>query len=130
VTKPRDAVVTKLSPWSVTETVARLKAIAHARGLKVFAVIDLGAEAEALGVELRETQVIMFGSPASEAALIASHPVAALDIPMKVVVWGDGCETRLSYTALPGLAARYRLAPELTNRLPDIDAVTDAAIDR
>ncbi len=53
-------VVTKLSPWSVKDTVARLKAIVEARGMSVFAVIDLSAEAGASRFDLRELQVITF----------------------------------------------------------------------
>jgi uncharacterized protein (DUF302 family) len=124
------AVVTKLSPWSVKDTVARLKAIVEARGMSVFAVVDLDAEAGASGFYLRDLLVITFGSTASAAAVLAAHPLAALDVPQKVVVWVDGCETKIGYAEPPALAARYGLAAELAEMLAAIDTVTDAAIDR
>jgi uncharacterized protein (DUF302 family) len=42
-------VVTKLSPWSVADTIARLLAVAAARELKVFAIIDHSGEAANVG---------------------------------------------------------------------------------
>jgi len=51
MTGPRAEVVTKLSPWSVSDTVARLKAVAEARGIKLLEIIDLTSAAKAVGVE-------------------------------------------------------------------------------
>ena len=55
------ALVTKLSPRSVDDTVARLSEAAAAKGLKVFAVVDHSGEARAAGLELRDTRVVIFG---------------------------------------------------------------------
>ncbi|HUA46052.1 MAG TPA: DUF302 domain-containing protein [Solirubrobacteraceae bacterium] len=123
-------VVTKLSPWSVTDTVARLSAIVAAKGLKVFAVIDHSGEAEAIGLRLRDTKVVVFGSPKAGTPVMQASPLAALDLPLKVLVWLDEHQTKLSYTAPRALAARYGLGEELGRRLAGIDAITDAVIDR
>ena len=61
-------VVTKPSPRPVAETVARLEAVVADKGLKLFAVVDHSREAEAHGLELRETSVVIFGSPVVRAA--------------------------------------------------------------
>ena len=50
-------VITKLSPWSVADTVTRLLAVAAARELKVFAVIDHSGEAENVGLHLRDSRI-------------------------------------------------------------------------
>jgi len=123
-------VVTKLSPWSVTDTVARLSAIVAAKGLKLFAVIDHSGEAEAVGLELRDTKLVIFGSPEAGTPVMQAAPLAALDLPLKVLVWLDGHQTKLSYTAPRELAARYDLREDLATRLAGIDAITDAVIDR
>ena len=123
-------VVTKLSPWSVTDTVARLCAIVAAKGLKLFAVIDHSGEAEAVGLTLRDTKVVIFGSPEAGTPVMQASPLATLDLPQKVLVWLDGHQTRLSYTAPRALAARYALSEELGDRLAGIDAITDAVIGR
>jgi uncharacterized protein (DUF302 family) len=127
---PTTEVVTKLSPWSVADTVARLSAIVAAKGLKLFAVVDHSGEAEALGLELRDTKLVIFGSPQAGTPVMQAAPLAALDLPLKVLVWLDESHTKLSYTAPSALAARYHLSEELASRLAGIDAVTDAVIDR
>ena len=124
------AVVTKLSPWSVAETVARLAAVVAARGMKVFTVVDHSGEAQANGLELRDTKVVIFGSPQAGTPVMQAAPLAALDLPLKTLVWADGDQTKVSYTSPSELAARYDLSAELAARLAGIDAVTDAAIDR
>jgi uncharacterized protein (DUF302 family) len=121
-----EGVVTKLSPWSVPDTVTRLSSAAGAKGLKVFAVIDQSAEAKAAGLTLRETQLVIFGSPAAGTPVMVAAPLAALDLPLKVLIWADGSQTKVSYTAPAELARRYALGPDLTARLAGIDALTDA----
>ncbi|HUA03908.1 MAG TPA: DUF302 domain-containing protein, partial [Solirubrobacteraceae bacterium] len=55
-------------------------------------------------------------------------PVAALDLPLKVLVWDDGGQTKLTYTAPAALAARYGLSDDLSARLAAIGPLTDAVI--
>jgi uncharacterized protein (DUF302 family) len=123
-----EGVVTKLSPWSVTDTVTRLSAVVGAKGMKVFAVIDQRAEAKAAGLTLRETQLVIFGSPTAGTPVMVAAPLAALDLPLKVLVWADGSQTKVSYTAPAELARRHALSPDLAARLVGIDALTDAAV--
>lgn len=125
-----DGVVTKLSPWSVTDTVSRLSAVVAARGMKVFAVIDHSGEAKEVGLDLRDTKVVIFGSPLAGTPVMTAAPLAALDLPLKVLVWADGDQTKVSYTSPRALAARYRLDETLAVRLAGIDTVTDVVIDR
>ncbi len=122
-------VITKVSSSSVGETVARLSAVVAAKGMKVFAVIDHSGEARDVGLDLRETKVVMFGSPQAGTPVMVAEPLAALDLPLKVLIWSDGDQTKVSYTVPSALAARYGLADELAARLAGIDTVTDAIID-
>jgi uncharacterized protein (DUF302 family) len=130
MTEPVEGVVTKLSPWSVADTVSRLVAVVAGRGMKVFAVIDHSGEANAVGLALRDTKLVIFGSPKAGTPVMAAAPLAALDLPLKVLVWADEGQTKVSYTAPRALAARYGLGDELAARLAGIDAVTDAVIER
>ncbi len=124
------SVVTKLSPWSVGDTIARLSAVIAARGMKLFSVIDQSGEAEAAGLELRDTKLVIFGSPQAGTPVMVAAPLAALDLPLKVLVWEDGHQTKVSYTAPSELAARYELSDGLATRLAGINALTDTVIDR
>ena len=123
-------VVTKLSSWPVAETVARLKGVVAEKGLKLFAVVDHSREAEAHGLELRETKVVIFGSPVAGTPVMQVAPLAALDLPLKVLVWDDEGQTKITYAPPSELAARYGLDDDLAARLAGIDVVTDAALER
>ncbi|MDP9226027.1 MAG: DUF302 domain-containing protein [Actinomycetota bacterium] len=125
-----DGVVTKVSPWAPADTISRLSAVAAARGMKVFAVIDHSGEASQIGLELRDTKLVIFGSPEVGTPVMEAAPLSALDLPLRVLVWADGHQTKLSYTAPDALAARYGLNAELISRLSGIDALTSAVIDR
>ncbi|MFZ0252032.1 MAG: DUF302 domain-containing protein [Acidimicrobiales bacterium] len=122
-------VVTKPSPRSVTDTVAALLDLLGSKGVKVFAVIDQQAEARAVGLELRETTLVIFGNPAAGTGVMAAAPLAALDLPLKVLVWAEpGQATSVSYTAPAAVAARYGLSPETAAALEAVDVLTDALV--
>jgi uncharacterized protein (DUF302 family) len=125
-----DVVITKSSPWSMADTVARLSAIVAARGMKVFAVIDHSDEARRVGLALRDTKLFIVGSPSVSTPAIAAAPLAALDLPLRVVVWEDGYQTKVSYPSPAEVARRYGLDDDLAAALASIDAVTSAVVDR
>jgi uncharacterized protein (DUF302 family) len=125
-----DRMTTKASPWSVEETVSRLQGVLESKGIKLFAVIDHSGEADAVGLELRDTKLVIFGNPLAGTPVMAAAPLAALDLPLKVLVWADGHQKKLSYAEPAELAARYGLSDELAGRLAAIDPVTDAVIER
>jgi uncharacterized protein (DUF302 family) len=134
VINPQDAaahaagVVVKRSPRPVDETVARLCAAIEERGVKLFAVIDHSGEARANGLALRETKVVIFGSPRAGTPVMEAAPLAALDLPLRVLVWDDGRQTMLAYTAPEALAARYGLDDELAARLAAVEVLSDVAV--
>ena len=80
------------------------------------------------GLGLRDTKLVIFGSPTAGTPVMVAAPLAALDLPLKVLVWADGSTTKISYTAPRALAARYRLSDDLADRLAGMDALTDAVI--
>ena len=59
---------------------------------------------------------------------MGASPLAALDLPLKVLVWADGDQTKLAYASPATIAARYDLSEELAGRLAGINVVTDAAL--
>jgi uncharacterized protein (DUF302 family) len=123
-----DQLVTKLGPLSVEDTVARFSDVLSAKGVKLFAVIDHSGEAEKAGLKLRDTKVVIFGAPKAGTPVMQAVPAAALDLPLKVLVWDDEGQTKLTYIAPAALAARYGLSDELAAGLAAIDPLTDAVI--
>ncbi|MGH3212322.1 MAG: DUF302 domain-containing protein [Trebonia sp.] len=123
-----DGVMTKASPRTVAETVARFNGIAKAKGLRVFAVIDQAAEARQVGLALRDTVLVVFGNPAAGTPVMAAAPLSALDLPLKFVVWDDDGQTRVSYVSPGTVAARYGLDAALAANLAAIGPLTDALV--
>jgi len=123
-------VVTKVSPWSMASTVARLSAVVAARGMKVFAVIDHGDEARRVGLALTATRLFIVGSPSDSTPLIVAEPLAALDLPFRVIVWVDGYQTKISYPSPAEVARRYGLDGDSAAALDSIETVIGAVVDR
>jgi uncharacterized protein (DUF302 family) len=121
-------VVTKLSPRSVADTVARLKDLLAAKNQNLFGVIDQRAAAQEVGLDLRDTTLVIFGSPAAGTPVMDAVPLSALDLPLKVLIWADGGQTKVSYYSPEALAARHHLTAELAARLAGINPLTDALV--
>ena len=119
-------IVTKLSPRPVADTVSKLTGMISAKGMKLFAVIDQSAAAREVGLTLRETTLVIFGSPAGGTPVMAAAPLAALDLPLKVLVWDDDGQTKVSYYSPDAFAARYHLGADLAGNLAAVNALTDA----
>jgi uncharacterized protein (DUF302 family) len=121
-------VVTKLSPRPVGVTVSRFTELLAGKGVRVFAVIDQAAAAREAGQDLRETVLVIFGSPAAGTPVMAAAPLSALDLPLKIVVWDDAGQTKVSYTAPAAIAARYGLPDNLAANLAAVNPLTDALV--
>jgi uncharacterized protein (DUF302 family) len=128
MTQDEADVVTKLSPHPVAGTVSKFTGMISAKGIRLFAVIDQSAEARQAGLSLRETTLVIFGSPAAGTPVMAAAPLAALDLPLKVLVWDDDGQTKVSYYSPDALAARHHLDAGLAGNLAAVNALTDALI--
>ena len=119
---------TKLSGRSVKGTVARLQELIEKNGMQVFDVIDQREEAQLVGLSLRETVLVLFGSPSAGTPVMEAAPLAALDLPLRILIWDDEKQTKVSYVPPQVLAERYGLGPDLVQRIGGIDPLTDALI--
>ncbi len=122
-------IVTKSGSGSVDQLVARLTDMIGKKDLMLFAVVDHSGEAKRCGLELRDTKVVIFGSPRAGTPVMQASPLIALDLPLKVLVWDDGGQTKISYTDPAILATRHHLAGQLATRLDGIGPLTDALVD-
>lgn len=125
---PVAGITTKENPYSIAETVARLSELIEARGMKLFAVIDQSAEARRVGLDLRPTTLIIFGNPVAGTAVMDAAPLSALDLPLKVLVWADRDQTKVSYLSPGAFVDRYSVDPDLAYNLAGIDGLTDALV--
>jgi uncharacterized protein (DUF302 family) len=127
-TPDETGIVTKLSPRSVAATVERLTGMVRDKRMTLFAVIDQSAAAREVGLDLRGTTLVIFGSPLAGTPVMAASPLSALDLPLKVLIWSDEGQTRVSYYAPSVLATRYHLDADLAHNLAGIDALTDGLV--
>jgi uncharacterized protein (DUF302 family) len=121
-------IVTKLSSRSVAGTVERFVGILKEKAMTLFAVIDQSAVARQVGLELRGTTLVIFGSPVAGTPVMAASPLSALDLPLKVLIWSDDGQTKVSYYSPAVLARRHHLDEDLAHNLAGINALTDALV--
>jgi uncharacterized protein (DUF302 family) len=125
-TVPTDGIVHRSSPFSVADTVERITHAIERAGAKVFTVVDQDGEAEKVGLSLRQTKLVVFGNPAGGTPVMQEAPLAALDLPLKILVWSDDAgAVWMTYLSADWLACRHGLDPELGRRLAAADALTN-----
>jgi uncharacterized protein (DUF302 family) len=118
------------SPYSVAETVRRLQAAFAAKGLQVFAVIDHSGEAEKVGLKMRPTKVVIFGSPRAGTPLMVAAPSLAIDLPLKALVAEDGVgKVWLTYNDPEYLQERHGVPEQLIKNLAGAGTVIAKAVD-
>ena len=124
--------VRKQSPHTVGETVDRLEAVVKEKGLTVFARIDHAAGAKKAGMDLRPTELIIFGSPKVGTPLMQAEQTMGLDLPLKVLVWqDDGGQVWLAYETPADMGAARGLAkdnPVIGKVTGALDNFTSAAV--
>jgi uncharacterized protein (DUF302 family) len=96
------------SRFGPNETMERLEAEIRAKGMTVFARIDHAAGAAEAGLELRPTEVIIFGNARGGTPLMQSAQTVGIDLPLKALVWEDATgKTWLSYNEPAWIAQRH-----------------------
>ncbi len=124
--------VTKPSPWSVSETIDRLEELVRAKGITIALRWNHGERAGQVGIPLRPTELLMFGNPKLGSHLFTSRQSAGIDLPMKVLAWEDK-EGRvwLGYNDPRWIAARHGIddRDEMIGRMSRaLDGLTDRAV--
>ena len=126
-THSSDGVITKPSSESVAQTIDGLRRLMADRGFTVFNVIDHSGVAERAGVQMPDSKLVMFGKPTVGAAVMLAAPLAALDIPLKVLVWEDGNgAVSVSYNSPGFLAERHHLEGALRAPFDAVESIVEA----
>ena len=116
------------SHHSVDNTVGRLKALMDAKGVTVFALIDHSGEAAKVGMNMRPTKLLIFGSPKAGTPLMLAAPSSALDLPLKLLVWEDGQgKVWVSYNSPAYLQERHGLPRDLLQNIAGVEALAAKA---
>jgi uncharacterized protein (DUF302 family) len=105
----------------------RLVAALDRRGIAVFARIDHGAGARDAGLQLTEEEVLIFGDPRVGTLLMQDDPEIGYELPMRLLVWNAGGQTRVGYRTPVELAASYAVGNH-TETLQRMDALLRALL--
>lgn len=105
-----DGLTTISSSFGPKETMDRLEAVIKSKGMTVFARIDHAAEAAGVGLPLRPTELLIFGSAKAGTPLMQANQAIGIDLPLKALVVEDAAGTVwLSYNDPRWIARRHGL---------------------
>jgi uncharacterized protein (DUF302 family) len=108
-----EGLITMPSAFGPAETMRRLKAEVEAKGMTIFAHIDHAAGAAAVGMQLRPTDLLIFGAARGGTPLMEMAQTIGIDLPLKALIWQDAAgATWLSYNDPGWLTARHELSPK------------------
>ncbi|HVY24028.1 MAG TPA: DUF302 domain-containing protein [Steroidobacteraceae bacterium] len=111
-------VVTIKSRIPFADTVQRLLAAFHDHGIRIFATIDQRAEAQAVGLSIPPTTLIIFGNPRAGTALMLANPQSGVDLPLKVLITESASgEVLVVFNAAAYIIQRHALPERLAANL-------------
>jgi len=121
-------IIDRASHHSVDETVDRLKTILQFKGVTLFALVDHSGEAEKVGMKMRPTKLLIFGSPKAGTPLMLASPSVAIDLPLKILVWEDSQgKAWISYNSAEYLKQRHGLPQELVANIAVVEPLVAKA---
>jgi uncharacterized protein (DUF302 family) len=127
--QPSASITTKHSSKSVAQTVDELRHVIEDRGFTVFNVIDHSGVAERAGVQMPDSKLVMFGKPTVGAGVMLAAPTAALDLPLKVLVWEDANgAVSVSYSSSEFLAERHHIDGALRAPFDAVESIVGAIL--
>ncbi|MDP9271837.1 MAG: DUF302 domain-containing protein [Chloroflexota bacterium] len=117
------------SPYSVDETTERIQNLLAEKGLKVFCIVDHSGEAQRIGLQMRPTKLVLFGSPMAGTPVMVAAPSIAIDLPLKALVAED--ETGavwVSFNSLEYLQRRHDVADDVIAKLASPGTLLETAV--
>jgi uncharacterized protein (DUF302 family) len=106
------------SHHSADATVEKIRGILSAKGVTLFAIVDHSGEAEKVGMKMRPTKLLIFGNPKVGTPVMLAAPSAAIDLPLKILVWEDEADkVWISYNSADYLRSRHSLPAKLMQNL-------------
>src|SRR5258705_2752584 len=118
----KTGIINKPSSHSVEQTVEKLKNILQSKGVALFALVDHSGEAEKVGMKMRPTKLLIFGSPKAGTPLMLAAPSIAIDLPRKILVWEDDQgKAWISYNSPDYLRERHGLPQDLLQNVAVVE---------
>ena len=116
------------SSYSVKETIDRLQQFLLQHGATVYARINQQNEANNVGINLLPLEFILFGNPKAGGPLMKENPLAALDLPLKIIAYEDEQgNVWIAYNEAKYIEERY-LIPNAENSPLELGHIVEAVI--
>jgi uncharacterized protein (DUF302 family) len=123
-----NGIIDKPSNHSVDETVEKLKGILQSKGVTLFAMVDHSGEAAKVGMKMRPTKLLIFGSPKAGTPLMLAAPRSAIDLPLKILVWEEAeGKVWVSYNSPAYLQQRHGFPAELLQNIAVVETLATKA---
>lgn len=120
---------TAASPFPFAETVERLAGAVEQRAMTLFAIVDHAAGARRAGLEMNDATLLVFGSPRGGTPVMVAAPLAALDLPLRALVWADDAgAVWVSYQDIAEFGRRHAVPEHLLAPLAGVDGLVRAAL--
>ncbi len=127
---PDNGLIHISSRYSVPETLDRVESLLQSKGLTVFCRVDHSGEAEKVGLKMRPTQLLIFGSPKGGTPLMVAAPTLAIDLPLKALAWEDADgKVWLSYNSPDYLQRRHGIPADLLKNISGVGALLEKAVE-
>ena len=127
--KTGEGIISKVSKYSVPQTLDRVDALLQSKGIKIFVRIDHSGEAEKAGLKMPPTQLLIFGNPKGGTPVMLAAPTAAIDLPLKALAWQDADgKVWLSYNDPEYLKKRYGLTDDQIKTIIGIGPLIEQAL--
>ena len=108
-----DGVIDVKSKYSVAHTADRFKGIVQKKGMKVMAHVKHDKGAKTVGIEIKPTELLIFGNPKIGSPMMACTRSIAIDLPQKLLVWeDDNGQVWMSYNDPVYIADRHKLSQD------------------
>ncbi|HTV66169.1 MAG TPA: DUF302 domain-containing protein [Bryocella sp.] len=130
MTTANNGLIHLASKHSVDETMQRLEQLLGQKGVMIFARIDHSGEAAKVGLEMRPTKLLIFGSPKAGTPLMQAAPTVAIDLPLKALFWQDAeGNVWLTYNDPAYLQQRHGIPAELVPNIAGVSGLFAKAVE-
>lgn len=102
----------------VDQIVEKITRLLHAKGVRLFTLIDHSGEAEKAGLHMPPTKLLIFGNPRGGTPLMLASPSLAIDLPLKILVAEDEAGvTQISWNDPAYLQSRHKVPEDLVRQI-------------
>ena len=117
------------SRHSVEDTTRRIQSVLGEKDLTIFGVIDHSGEASRVGLEMRSTRLVIFGSPKAGTPLMVASPSSAIDLPLKALISEDASgAVWVTFNSPQYLQHRHDIPNDLIGNIAGAGALLQAAV--